>query len=94
MVMADRPVDVSRWAKLRRRPILLFIAVTLLVSYGLGIPALIIAGAWVPGINGVAKLYVGRFLVVAGPTCGALAAVVERVCQEKIAGLRASAGGS
>ena len=76
MVMADRPVDVSRWAKLRRRPILLFIAVTLLVSYGLGIPALIIAGAWVPGINGVAKLYVGRFLVVAGPTCGALAAVV------------------
>jgi membrane protease YdiL (CAAX protease family) len=75
MVMADRPVDPSRRTRLGRRPVLLFIVVTLLVSYGLGIPALTIAGAWVPGINGVAKLYVGRFLVVAGPTCGAIAAV-------------------
>jgi len=75
MVMADRPVELSRRARVGRRPVLVFVVVTLLVSYGLGIPALMIAGAWVPGINGVAKLYVGRFLVVAGPTCGAIAAV-------------------
>ena len=62
-------------ASLRRRPVLLFVATTILVSYGLGVPGLLIAGAWVPGTNGIAKLYLGRFLVVAGPACGAIGTV-------------------
>jgi uncharacterized protein len=71
---AETPVPFG-WASLRRRPVLLFIATTFLVSYGLGVPGLLIAGGWVPGTSSVAKLYLGRFLVVAGPTCGAIAAV-------------------
>ena len=74
--MADRPMRISGLVWLGQRPILLFMLTTLLVSYGLGIPALMIAGRWIPGVNGVAKLYLGRFLVVFGPTLGATAAVV------------------
>jgi len=62
-------------ASLGRRPVLLFLATTILISYGLGVPGLMLVGAWVPGISGVAKLYLGRLLVVAGPTCGAIATI-------------------
>jgi len=73
--IADPPVCLSRWASIQRRPVLVFVIVTFLVSYGLGMLALFIVGAWGPGINEVAKLYLGRFFVVVGPTCGAMAAV-------------------
>jgi membrane protease YdiL (CAAX protease family) len=62
------------WGWLRRRPVLLFVIVTFVVSYGLGVPALMVASS-APGLNDVAELYLGRFFVVIGPTCGALAAV-------------------
>lgn len=63
----------ARW--FRRRPVLLFVIVTFLVSYGLGIPALFIVGAGAPGIHQVTALYAGRFFVVIGPTCGAIAVI-------------------
>jgi membrane protease YdiL (CAAX protease family) len=72
--MLETPGSISL-ASLRRRPVLLFVATTILVSYGLGVPGLVIAGAWVPGTSGAAKLYLARFLVVAGPACGAMATV-------------------
>ena len=65
----------SRSARLRRRPVFLFLIVTFLVSYGLGVPALFAAGAWAPSHNDVTQLYLGRLLVVIGPTCGAFSAV-------------------
>ena len=74
-MMGDRPVRSLGLAWLRQRPVLLFLLTTMLVSYGLGIPAVMIAGRWIPGVNGVAKLYLGRFLVVFGPTLGAIVAV-------------------
>jgi len=60
---------------LRRRPVLLFVMVTFVVSYCVGVPALFMVGAWATDLNEVAKLYIGRFFVVIGPTCGALAAI-------------------
>ena len=63
----------SRW--FQRRPVLLFVIVTFLVSYGLGVPALFIAGSWASSLDATTQLYAGRFFVVIGPTCGALAAV-------------------
>jgi uncharacterized protein len=63
----------SNW--LRQRPVLLFVVVTFLVSYGLGVPTLFIVGSWASGLNDVAELYLGRFFVVMGPACGAIAAV-------------------
>ena len=70
---AVAPTSRSRWFE--PRPVLLFVIVTFLVSYGLGIPMLFMVGAWAPGLNEVAALYAGRFFVVIGPTCGALAAI-------------------
>lgn len=72
---ADPPVRLSRWASIQRRPVLVFVIVTFLVSYGLGMLTLFIVGAGGSGINEVAKLYLGRFFVVVGPTCGAITAV-------------------
>ena len=63
----------SRW--FQRRPVLLFVIVTFLVSYGLGFPALFVAGSWTSGLSDVTQLYTGRFFVAIGPTCGAFAAV-------------------
>lgn len=67
--------QTSRSGWFHRRPVLLFVIVTFLVSYGLGFPALFIVGAWAPGLNEVTQLYAGRFFVVIGPTCGAFAAI-------------------
>ncbi len=64
-----RPVWLRRW------PVLVFVVTTVLVSYGLGVPALVAVGAWTSGLNDVTELYLGRFFVVIGPACGALAAV-------------------
>lgn len=74
MGLATTASDGVRWStRLRRRPVLLFVIVTFLVSYGLGVPALFAAGA--SSFNDVTKLYVGRFFVVIGPTCGAFTAI-------------------
>lgn len=67
------PSSRSGW--FRQRPVLVFIIVTFLVSYGLGFPGLVVVGAWASDLNDVAQLYAGRFFVVIGPACGALAAV-------------------
>jgi membrane protease YdiL (CAAX protease family) len=72
-IAGDAVATRSRW--FQRRPVLLFLIVTFLVSYGLGFPALFIAGSWASGLNDITGLYAGRFFVVIGPTCGALAAV-------------------
>ena len=68
-------VRLSQSTWFRRRPVLVFITVTFLVSYGLGVPALVLVGGWASALSDVAELYVGRFFVVIGPTCGAFAAV-------------------
>lgn len=73
--IADPPVRPPRWASIQRRPVLVFVIVTFLVSYGLGMLSLFIVGVWGSGINEVAKLYLGRFFVVIGPTCGAITAI-------------------
>lgn len=66
---------LSWFARLWRRPVLVFISVTLLVSYSLGFPGLMAASAWAPALGDVAPLYLGRFFVVIGPTCGAFVAL-------------------
>lgn len=57
-----------------RRPEFVFVFVTFLVSYGLGFPLLFLVGAST-GLDPLTELYLGRSLVVFGPTCGALVAV-------------------
>jgi membrane protease YdiL (CAAX protease family) len=71
----DAVTSSGRSGWFQRRPVLLFVIVTFLVSYGLGIPMLFMIGAWASDLNDVAELYLGRFFVVIGPTCGALAAI-------------------
>lgn len=73
--MPDSTVGKRRRDRLRRHPIAVFVAVTFLISYGLGVPALFMVRAWAPSINDVAGLYLGREFVVIGPACGAVAAV-------------------
>jgi len=73
--IADSPVHPSRGVPLRRRPVLVFITVTFLESYGLGTLGLFLAGASASALNDVANLYLGRLFVVAGPTCGAIFAL-------------------
>jgi len=73
--IADSTAGGRRRDWLRRHPIAVFVVITCLVSYGLGMPALFMVGAWAPRIHDVAALYLGRALVVIGPTCGAVAAV-------------------
>jgi membrane protease YdiL (CAAX protease family) len=84
-IAGDAVATRSRW--FQRRPILLFVIVTFLVSYGLGFPALFIAGSWASGLSDVTQLYAGRFFVVIGPTCGALAAVAATSGRGAIASL-------
>ena len=62
-------------ARIRRHPVAIFILVTFLVSYGIGMPVLMLMGTLAPGLDPLSQLYIGRFFVVIGPTCGALAAV-------------------
>lgn len=62
-------------SRLRKHPVALFVLVTFVVSYGVGLPMLMLVGAMGRGLDPLAQLYVGRFFVVIGPTCGALAAV-------------------
>lgn len=66
----------SLLAWIKRRPVALFLVTTFLVTFGLGIPALILAGSFVsPRLPDPLGLYLARTIVVLGPTCGALAAV-------------------
>jgi membrane protease YdiL (CAAX protease family) len=46
------------------------------VSYGLGTLGLFLAGTFAPGPNSMVQLYLGRLFVVAGPACGAIAALL------------------
>jgi membrane protease YdiL (CAAX protease family) len=63
-------------ARIRRQPVAIFILVTFLVSYGIGMPVqMLVVGALGPNLDPLPQLYLGRFFVVIGPTCGALAAV-------------------
>jgi membrane protease YdiL (CAAX protease family) len=57
----------------RERPVAIFVLVTFLVSYGIGVPWLMLVGSL--GFDPLVTLYLGRLAVVMGPTCGALAAV-------------------
>ena len=60
----------------RRRPVAIFILVTFLVSYGIGMPLqMLVVGTLGPNLDPLPQFYLGRFFVVFGPTCGALAAV-------------------
>jgi len=73
--MAEKPASPAAPSRIGRWPVLVFVVTTLLISYGLGFAALMITGRWLHGLDSVAKLYLGRFFVVFGPTCGAIAAV-------------------
>lgn len=73
--MAKSTTGARSRDRLRKHPVAVFVAVTFLISYGLGMPALFMVGAWAPGIHDVAELYLGRAFVVIGPACGAVAAV-------------------
>ena len=74
----------SRSGWLRRRPVLLFLTVTFLVSYGLGVPTLLMVGAWAPGLDNITQLYAGRLFVVIGPTCGAFVATAATAGRTEI----------
>lgn len=63
-------------AGVRRHPVAIFILVTFLVSYGIGMPLqMLVVGTLGPNLDPLTQFYLGRFFVVFGPTCGALAAV-------------------
>ena len=63
-------------AGVRRHPVAIFILVTFLISYGIGMPLqMLVVGTLGPNLDPLAQFYLGRFFVVIGPTCGALAGV-------------------
>lgn len=74
-IAGDAVATPPRSGRFQRQPVLVFAIVTFLVSFGLGFLGLFIVGSWASDLNEATQLYAGRFFVVIGPTCGALAAV-------------------